>query len=266
MNNRKSSVVMSILFVLSTTCFFSLALAQTSEMLPGATSGTAAGSLEVLSAFVQEHDASFYAEDAEFHVMTMPEPFRGREAIAAALGMFYGGAFSDTHVEHRTLLADGGRVVLEFVYHGTNSGEFMGMPPTGRRVTLPMLGIYEIEGDFIQRGRLYFDGAAMMHQLATAGASGTESRTVALTGPAVRLFAYIDALDVLREYGATANRVQTTERRTVALAGHEARLFAYTDALDVLREYGNTANRVQPKERQTAAMSGFEGRRFTERE
>lgn len=146
----------------------SLAVAQTQEGLAEAMTGTSAGSLEVFLGFIEEHDAAFYAEDAVFHVMAFPEPFVGRDAIGGALAVFYGGAFTDTHVEVTTLLADGNRVVLEFVYNGTNTGELMGMPPTDRRVSVPMLGIYEIEGDVIQYGRLYYDSATMMQQLGHA--------------------------------------------------------------------------------------------------
>ena len=119
----------------------SLAVAQTQEGLAEAMTGTSAGS---------------------------HEPFVGRDAIGGALAVFYGGAFTDTHVEVTTLLADGNRVVLEFVYNGTNTGELMGMPPTDRRVSVPMLGIYEIVGDVIQYGRLYYDSATMMQQLGHA--------------------------------------------------------------------------------------------------
>jgi predicted ester cyclase len=55
--------------------------------------------------------------------------------------------------------------VLEFVYNGTNTGELMGMPATDRRVSVPMLAIYEIEGGLIRYGRLYYDAATMMGQL-----------------------------------------------------------------------------------------------------
>lgn len=151
-------------FGLLTAGILALALSQVTA-LEEAKRGTSAGSLEVFLAFTEEHDADFYAEDAEFHVMGQPEPYRGRKAIRQALATFYGGAFTDTDPVHRTIVADGNIVVLEFVYHGTNTGEFAGLPATNQRVSVPMLGIYEIEDGYIQRGRLYFDFATMMRQL-----------------------------------------------------------------------------------------------------
>jgi steroid delta-isomerase-like uncharacterized protein len=156
---------MLVLLALLAAVVLSLATAQTSEGVAEAISGTSAGSAQVFMAFIEEHDPAFYAEDAVFHVMALGEPFHGRAAIGAFLATLYGGAFTDTHVEIRTLLADGNRVVLEFVYNGTNTGEFMGSPATDRRIRVPMLGIYEIEGELIRYGRLYYDAATIMRQL-----------------------------------------------------------------------------------------------------
>jgi steroid delta-isomerase-like uncharacterized protein len=161
----RTRTAMLMLSALLAAVVLSLATAQPSGGLAEATEGTSAGSLQVFRAFLEEHDPAFYAEDAVFHVMALGEPFRGRAAIGEFLAMMYGGAFTDTHVEYRTLLADGNRVVLEFVYNGTNTGELMGMPATDRRVSVPMLGIYEIEGGWIRYGRLYYDAATMMGQL-----------------------------------------------------------------------------------------------------
>jgi predicted ester cyclase len=65
----------------------------------------------------------------------------------------------------RNVLVSGNIVVLEAIFHGINTGEFMGLPPTGRQVSVPMMMIYEIEDGLIQSVRLYMDGATMMRQL-----------------------------------------------------------------------------------------------------
>ena len=79
--------------------------------------------------------------------------------------MFYGGAITDAHVELRSMVADGSRIVLEFVYEGTNTGNLLHRPATGERVSMPMVSIYEIEESYIVRARLYYDRAAMLRQL-----------------------------------------------------------------------------------------------------
>jgi hypothetical protein len=135
----------------------------------GGSSGAGAANSErsrtIFMGFLQHHDAGYYSANGSFEVVGAGEAFRGRAAIGEALGLFYGGAFTETAPEVRSLVVDGSTVVLEFVFNGTNTGDFMGLPATDRRVTIPMLGIYEIDGDYIRSGRLYFDHATLMRQL-----------------------------------------------------------------------------------------------------
>lgn len=168
MRTRKLTVSFVGLIALLVLLAPSAVLAQTSEGLPEAKMGSAAGSLEVFLGFIVDHDAAFYAEDARFRIMADPEPIVGREAIGGLMGALYGGSFTDTHVEYRSIVGDGNLVVLEFVYNGTNTGEFLGLPATGERVSVPMLGIYEVEGEYITYGRVYFDMGTMMRQLGHA--------------------------------------------------------------------------------------------------
>lgn len=122
--------------------------------------------LQIIQAYFQSHDPmSFFSEDAEFHDMSQPEPFRGREAIGAALRMFYQEAFSDARAEPRSVLPGEDSVVAEFVFHGQNTGSLMGAPPTDKTVAVPMIAVYEVERGKIQRARLYYDSATMARQL-----------------------------------------------------------------------------------------------------
>jgi len=168
MRTWKCSTLGTFLFTVTFVLTAPLAFAQTSEGLSEAMTGVSAGSLEVFLAFMVDHDPTFFAEDAEFQIMADPEPLRGREAIAGLFAAFYSESFTDTHVEIRSVLGDGPNVVLEFVFNGTNTGEFMGMPATGERVSVPILGIYEIDGEHITNGRIYFDMGTMMQQLGHA--------------------------------------------------------------------------------------------------
>ena len=42
------------------------------------------------------------------------------------------------------LFAEGDKVVLRFTFHGTHQGEFMGVAPTGKQVTMPGIDIFRI--------------------------------------------------------------------------------------------------------------------------
>ena len=48
----------------------------------------------VIEAYAHSHDPKYFAEDAVFTQMAMPQPFTGREAIAGMLRLFYEDAFS----------------------------------------------------------------------------------------------------------------------------------------------------------------------------
>jgi C-1 hydroxylase len=58
-------------------------------------------------------------------------------------------AFSDVVNERVALVADGDRVVNHSRTTGTHTGEFLGVPPTGKRITVDHVEIWRIEGDKI---------------------------------------------------------------------------------------------------------------------
>jgi steroid delta-isomerase-like uncharacterized protein len=122
---------------------------------------------KVIEAYAENHDPKYFAEDAVFTQMPIPEPFSGRDAIGGMLRLFYQDAFSDASGQLRHVAADAtkGLGFVEFTFRGRHTGELMGIPPTGRQVEVPMLGVYEIEGGEIQKARLYYDMATFMRQL-----------------------------------------------------------------------------------------------------
>ncbi|HXF06668.1 MAG TPA: ester cyclase [Blastocatellia bacterium] len=126
---------------------------------------SAQDNIKVVQAYLANHDPKFMAEDATFQDFSQVEPLRGREAISAMLDMFYHTAFSEARAEVRNLVADDKSIVLEFTFHGVNTGSLMGMPPTNKRVEIPMCAIYDVEGGVIRRARLYYDSATMAKQL-----------------------------------------------------------------------------------------------------
>lgn len=123
----------------------------------------------VFEAYTEAHDPSHFAEDATFTDMTNPgQPLVGREAIGAYLATIYGQAFTDITADEVELLVDGNVVMLEFLFKGEHTGEFFGIPATGKRVELPMMSVYHIEDGLIRSARLYYDSMTMMRQLGLA--------------------------------------------------------------------------------------------------
>jgi heme-degrading monooxygenase HmoA len=61
--------------------------------------------------------------------------------------------------------AGAGRVVLEWLMKGTNTGAFQGLPPTGRSISLAGVDVIEIGADGIKSVKGYFDTRAVPEQL-----------------------------------------------------------------------------------------------------
>ena len=87
-------------------------------------------------------------------------------------------AFPDGRGGIETKLIDGDRGAAEIVWTGTNTGSFMGQPPTGKAVTVRAVGVLETAGGKITRARHYLDVAGLMAQLGlgAGGAAGAGAR------------------------------------------------------------------------------------------
>ena len=87
------------------------------------------GDLEVISKAVDE----FIHPDGRFHPAgrTDATAVQAQKRIWEILLR----AFPDIHITLEDLLADGDKIVARQTVTGTNSGEYRGMPPTGKSVT-----------------------------------------------------------------------------------------------------------------------------------
>jgi predicted ester cyclase len=63
------------------------------------------------------------------------------------------------------MIAEDDRVGARWMGRGTHQGEFQGIAPTGRQVTVPDLEFYRIVSDKIAEFHGLFDGVAMLQQL-----------------------------------------------------------------------------------------------------
>ncbi|MGI8492661.1 MAG: nuclear transport factor 2 family protein [Acidimicrobiales bacterium] len=90
--------------------------------------------------------AAFFTEDATYHNIPM-DPVVGREAILATFASFM--AMADRiHFDTTHLVADGPLVMTERVDHFESAD---------RTISLPVMGVFEIDGDLIKAWRDYFD-------------------------------------------------------------------------------------------------------------
>jgi steroid delta-isomerase-like uncharacterized protein len=79
------------------------------------------------------------ADDIVIHT-PIPGVEPGLESWRNFVGLFLG-AFPENHTDVDQLTAEGDRVVARHTHHGVHGGEFMGIPPTGKSVSI--VGIEE---------------------------------------------------------------------------------------------------------------------------
>lgn len=86
------------------------------------------------------------------------------EGTKRAIGMYLK-AFPDLHLTVEDMFAEGDKVVTRFTSRGTQKGAFVGMPPTGKQVTVSTIVIARIaEGKIVEQWGLD-DQMGMLQQL-----------------------------------------------------------------------------------------------------
>ncbi len=71
----------------------------------------------------------------------------------------------DAHPVLKSLLVDGHRAALEAEFIGTHTGEFAGIPATGRHVSVPYSVVYDLRDGKIAALRIYLPMNALVAQL-----------------------------------------------------------------------------------------------------
>ncbi|MEX1253133.1 MAG: ester cyclase [Dehalococcoidia bacterium] len=97
---------------------------------------------------------------------------RGPDAGLAVAQMF-ATAMPDAKIEVTRMHSAGNVVVAEFTGTGTQTGNFMDVPPTGRKVTMPVCDVVEVRDGQIVAEREYMDMLHMMRQLGVVEAPAT---------------------------------------------------------------------------------------------
>jgi steroid delta-isomerase-like uncharacterized protein len=107
--------------------------------------------------------AADYADDA-----VIDSPIAGVHTGRAAAEQAYRavfGAFLDRKMKTESLVIDGDRVARVATMEGTNIGELMGLPPTGKRFRFTAVFLYELKDRQIVRERRIFDFTGLLVQI-----------------------------------------------------------------------------------------------------
>jgi steroid delta-isomerase-like uncharacterized protein len=109
---------------------------------------------EIAKRFVEEENKGdaennevfkgLHAPDFSYYFPSnIPKPIALNEAIESLKPIFE--AFPDAVYSIEDLIAAGDKVIVRFVLRGSHEGEFMGIPPTGKKVEVGGMAIMRIE-------------------------------------------------------------------------------------------------------------------------
>ena len=107
-----------------------------------------------------------YAEDAVVESPLAAGTTQGRDQIRQVFQTYFV-AFPDLVMDVEEVLVDDQRAAVMATFTGTDRGGFMGMPATGRRVTIPVVFLYEFKDGKIVRDRRVYDFTGMLVQVGT---------------------------------------------------------------------------------------------------
>jgi predicted ester cyclase len=103
------------------------------------------------------------APDFMAHMPGVPEPMN-REAFVQFQGLLLS-AFPDLDPTLEEQIAAGDKVTNRLVFHGTHTGDFQGISPTGKQVTIAAITIERVADGKIVEHWINFDALGMMQQL-----------------------------------------------------------------------------------------------------
>ena len=130
-------------------------------------------------AIVNQHAEAENRHDVEATIATFHRPryevngapSDGEEAVRELLQGFMRG-LPDLHIDMAKMRHADDGVIIEGLITGTHDGEWAGIPPTGRRVEVPVAGIFEFDEDRLLCETVYMDMATVLTQIGVLPAIG----------------------------------------------------------------------------------------------
>ena len=115
-----------------------------------------AGNLQVIEELISPHYASHYP--AGYELGGGPEDVR---QIVVGVRR----AFPDVHFTVEDLIAEGEKVVCRWTFQGTQEGNFMGIPASGRKAAVMGIAVYRVVNAQIVEAWFTWDALGLMRQL-----------------------------------------------------------------------------------------------------
>ena len=105
------------------------------------------------------------ADDFAGYFTGMAEPVRGPEGFKQMYQYFIQPSFPDQHITIDEELAVGDRVAVQVHWTATHKGDFLGIPPTGKTITVAGTGIFRVADGKIAEEWMQEDFLGIYQQL-----------------------------------------------------------------------------------------------------
>lgn len=116
------------------------------------------------------------ASDCINHEQSSPE-LRGKQACkqwANDVRLVNRQGFPDFDITLEDIVAEDDKVVKRWVFEGTHSGEFAGIPPTGKKITMRGITLYRLAQGRISEMYWNYDVFGLLQQLGAIPAPGQQ--------------------------------------------------------------------------------------------
>ena len=106
--------------------------------------------------------ATLFAPNGVRHEWALPGArLVGREAISTHVRA-YMDAVPDCALNIRSIVACDDRIVVEWTFLGTHTGDLPGLPAAGEAVALPGVSVCEVQEGLLLEERVYWDAATLL--------------------------------------------------------------------------------------------------------
>jgi predicted ester cyclase len=90
--------------------------------------------------------AQYFGDEVTFALVGTAQEVKGRDAVEQFIRYFHEQAF-DARPELKSTIIGDVRAAAEFVFVGTHTGEFAGVPASGKEVSVPYAVVYDLIDD-----------------------------------------------------------------------------------------------------------------------
>jgi steroid delta-isomerase-like uncharacterized protein len=126
---------------------------------------TSATMRSYLDAFLTRGDfAGYFTDDVTWTIVGGDQELQGCQPVRDFLSWMHTQAF-DAYPKVKSLVVGDGQAALEADFVGTHTGEFLGIPATGKSLQVPYCVVYDLRGDKITALRAYIPMNLFTQQL-----------------------------------------------------------------------------------------------------